>query len=92
VEEGAKQPIAVPNGQEGGCTQMQGAVVEVEVEAGPYAAYEHDGECDNEQGCQESDDSVYSVEQQFGPFEGCWEESVPWGKKNCQMILNQLKN
>jgi hypothetical protein len=77
VEEGAKQPIAVPNGQEGGCTQVQGAVVEVEVEAGPYAAYEHDVECDDEQGCQEPVDPVHSVEQQFGPFEGCWEESVP---------------
>jgi hypothetical protein len=90
VEEGAKQPIAAPNGQEGDCTQVQEAAVEV-VEVEPYAAYEHDAECDDEQGCQESVDPAYSVEQQFRHIEGCWEESIPWGEKNCQMILNQLK-
>jgi hypothetical protein len=81
VEEGAKQPIAVPNGQGDDCTQVQGAAVEVVVEVEPYAAYEHDGECDDEQGCRESIDPAHSVEQQFGHVEGYWEESVPWGKK-----------
>jgi len=51
VEEEARQPVAVPNEQEGGCTQVQEAAVEVEVEAGPYVAYEHDVECDDEQDC-----------------------------------------
>jgi hypothetical protein len=77
VEEGAKQPIAVLNGQEGGCTQVQEAAMEVEVKAGLYAAYKHNGECDDKQGCQEPVDPIHSVEQQFRPFKGCWEESIP---------------
>jgi hypothetical protein len=70
VEEGARQPIAVPNEQEDGCIQVQGVAGEVEVEAGPFAAYKHDVECDDKQGCQEPVDPIHSVEQQFGPIEG----------------------
>jgi hypothetical protein len=81
VEEGAKQPIAVPNGQEGNYTQVQGAAVVVVVVVEPYAAYEHDVECDDKQGYRESIDPTHSIEQQFRHIEGCWEESVPWGKK-----------
>ena len=77
MEEGARQPIAVPNGQGDGCTQVQGAAVEVEVEARPYAAYGHDAEYDDDLGCQEPIDPVHSVEQQFRPVEGYWEESIP---------------
>jgi hypothetical protein len=73
VEEEAKQPTAVPNGQGDDYTQGQDleAVVEVEVEAGPYEACGHDVECDDRQDCQGPVDLVHSVEQQFGHAEEC---------------------
>jgi hypothetical protein len=78
----------MPNEQEDDCIQV------VEVEAGPSAAYKHDGEYGDEQDYQGPIDPIHFVEQWFRHVGGCWKESVPLKKKNNPQLIekkNQAK-